>query len=102
LSGLLQAAWFCLLVPLGGLIFQTRDVLFSTNMPALVLILIWNLLITYSLFGIIPTIAYVFRATDRTLAMQLDVLNIAAKFPIPMIILTGALTRPGTNRFCYN
>ncbi len=102
MSGLLQAAWFCLLVPLGGLIFQTRDVLFSTNMPALVLILIWNLLITYSLFGIIPTIAYVFRATDRTLAMQLDVLNIAAKFPIPMIILTGALTRPGTNRFCYN
>ena len=89
-------------MPLGGLVFQLRDTLFSTDMPVLVLILIWNLLLTYSLFGIVPTIAYMFRMTDRTLATQLDVLNFAAKFPIPMIILVGAITRPATDRFCYN
>lgn len=89
-------------MPLGGLIFQTRDVLFDTDVPVLVLVLIWNLLLTYSLFGIVPTFAYMFRLTDRTLATQLDVLNFIAKFPLPMIILSGFITRPATSRFCYN
>ena len=102
LSCLLQAAWVCLLVPLGGLIFQTKDILFDTDVPVIVLVLIWNLLLTYSLFGIVPTFAYMFRLTDRTLATQLDVLNFIAKFPLPMIILSGFITRPATSRFCYN
>lgn len=92
----------CLLAPMGGLIYLTKDILFSTDMPILVLLLIWNLLITYSLFGIVPTFVYFTRMGGGQLAWLLDVLNIMAKFPLPLIILSGFITRPATNRFCYN
>jgi hypothetical protein len=102
LSCILQAAWVCLLVPMGGLVYLTRDVLFSRDMPALVLMMIWNLLVTYSMFGIVPTVVYATRMGLTRLAWLLDVLNVAAKFPLPIIILAGFITRPATTRFCYN
>ena len=101
-ASLLQGAWLCLLIPMGGLIFLTRDVLFDTDMPVLVLMLIWNLLLTYSLFGIIPTFVYTTRIGLGQLPVLLDVLNIMAKFPLPLIILSGFITRPATTRFCYS
>jgi hypothetical protein len=100
-SSLLMAAWMCLLAPMGGLIFLTKDILFSTDMPILVLLLIWNLLLTYSLFGIVPTFVYFTRLGARQLAWLLDLLNVMAKFPLPLIILAGFITRPATNKFCY-
>jgi len=96
-----MAAWMCLLAPMGGLIFLTKDILFSTDMPILVLLLIWNLLLTYSLFGIVPTFVYFTRLGARQLAWLLDLLNVMAKFPLPLIILAGFITRPATNKFCY-
>ena len=99
---LLQAAWVCLLVPMSGLIFLTRDILFDPDMPPLVLALIWNLLLTYSLFGIVPTVVYVTGLGRHQLAWLLDILNILAKFPLPLIILSGFITRPATNKFCFN
>lgn len=92
----------CLLVPMCGLIFLTRDVLFDPDMPALVLALIWNLLLTYSLFGIVPTVVYVTGMGRNQLAWLLDILNVMAKFPLPLIILSGFITRPATNKFCIN
>ena len=92
----------CLLVPVAGLVYLTRDVLFDTSMPPLVLFLIWNLLLTYSLFGIVPTIVYVTGLGGRQLAWMLDILNATAKFPLPIIILVGFITRPATTRFCYS
>jgi hypothetical protein len=91
----------CLLVPIAGLIYLTRDVLFDTDMPALVLFLIWNLLLTYSLFGIVATFVYITGIGRGHLAWMLDILNIAAKFPLPLIILSGFITRPASTRFCY-
>jgi hypothetical protein len=91
----------CLLVPVAGLIYLTRDVLFDTDMPALVLFLIWNLLLTYSLFGIVATFVYITGIGRSYLAWMLDILNIAAKFPLPLIILSGFITRPASTRFCY-
>jgi hypothetical protein len=99
---MLQAAWLCLLVPLSGLVFLTRDVLFDADMPALVLALIWNLLITYSSFGLVSTFVYYTGMGRKKLAWMLDVLNIVAKFPLPLIILSGFITRPATTKFCYN
>jgi hypothetical protein len=32
---------------------------------------------------------------------MLDLLNVAAKFPLPIIILMGFITRPATTRYCY-
>lgn len=85
-----------------GLIFLTRDILFDTSMPPLVLALIWNLLLTYSLFGIVPTVVYVTGLGRNQLAWLLDILNLMAKFPLPLIILSGFITRPATNKFCFN
>lgn len=71
-------------------------------MPLLVLILIWNLLITYSLFGVVSTIVYATRMGRRSLPLLLDFLNLTAKFPLPIVILTGFITRPATTRFCFS
>lgn len=101
-SNLLMGAWTSLLLPLGGLVYLTRDVLFDTGMPLLVLILIWNLLITYSLFGVVSTIVYATRMGRRSLPLLLDFLNLTAKFPLPIVILTGFITRPATTRFCFS
>ena len=98
---LIQAAWVCLLTPLLGLIYLSWDVLSSTDMPALVLALIWNLILSYSLFGIVPTFVYYTGLGRRHLDKYLDALNILAKFPLPLIILAGFVTRPATTRFCY-
>lgn len=99
---LLQAAWVCLLVPMGGLVFLSREFLFSRDMPTLALFMIWNLLVTYSLFGIIPTFIYVTRWGKNSIAWLLDILNLSAKFPLPLVILSGFIMRPASTRFCYN
>jgi hypothetical protein len=98
---MLLGAWTSLLVPLGGLIYLTRDVLFDPSMPTLVLFLIWNLLLTYSSFGLVSTAVYVIGAGRSLLPFLLDILNLTAKFPLPIVILTGFITRPATTRFCY-
>lgn len=64
--------------------------------------MIWNLLITYSLFGIVPTFVYLSRQGRSRLPWLLDLLNISAKFPLPLIILSGFIMRPATTKFCYN
>lgn len=98
---MLLGAWTSLLVPLGGLIYLTRDVLFDPSMPTLVLFLIWNLLLTYSSFGLVSTFVYTTGAFRSLLPFLLDILNLTAKFPLPIVILTGFITRPATTRFCY-
>lgn len=99
---LLQTAWICLLLPMSGLIFVIRGYIFSPQLPLLAQFLIWNLLISYSLFGIVPTVIYVTRIGRNALPTLLDILNIGAKFPLPIIILIGFITRPATTKFCYN
>ena len=91
----------CLLVPVAGLVYLTRDVLFDTSMPALVLFLIWNLLLTYSMFGIVATFVYKTGMGASRLEWLLDLLNLFAKFPLPLVILSGFITRPASTRFCY-
>jgi len=99
---LLQTAWICLLLPLSGLVFVIRGYIFSSQLPVLAQFMIWNLLITYSLFGVVPSVVYLSRIGRGTLPALLDILNIAAKFPLPIIILTGFISRPATTKFCYN
>jgi hypothetical protein len=96
----LQGAWFALLVPVSGLVYLTRDVLLNTNMPALALAMIWNLLLTYCMFGIVPSVVYITGLGIRTLPWMLDLLNVAAKFPLPIMILIGFIIRPVTFQPC--
>lgn len=92
----------CLLTPLSGLVYMTWDVITSTDMPPLVLALIWNLILSYSMFGIVPTVVYYTGLGRTQLHVFLDALNLLAKFPLPLIILGGFVTRPATTRFCFN
>jgi hypothetical protein len=101
-ASLLQAAWVSLLLPTIGLIFVIRGYLLSGQLPALAQFIIWNLLITYSMFGIVPTFVYITEIGRTRLPWLLDVLNIAAKFPLPLVILSGFVMRPATTKFCYN
>lgn len=96
----LEAAWIALLIPVSGLIYLTRGFLLDSNMPLLALFMIWNLLLTYLLFGIVPTFVYLTGWGQRHLPWLLDVLNIAAKFPLPIMIIVGFITRPVTFRPC--
>jgi hypothetical protein len=50
----------------------------------------------------VPTIVYVTGLGRNKLAWLLDILNLFAKFPLPLIILSGFITRPATTRFCFN
>ncbi len=96
----LEAAWIALLIPVSGLIYLTRGFLLDSNMPLLALFMIWNLLLTYLLFGIVPTAVYLTGWGSRNLPWLLDILNIAAKFPLPIMIIVGFITRPVTFRPC--
>jgi len=99
-ASLLQAAWACLLLPVCGLIFVTRGYLLSAQLPALAQFMIWNLLVTYCLFGIVPSFVYATRLGARQLPWLLDVLNVLAKFPLPLVVLAGFITRPASTKFC--
>ncbi len=99
---LLSAAWLSLLLPMSGLVYMTRGYLFSAELPALVAVMIWNLFLTYSLFGIIPTFMYVSWIGFDRLDLVLDVLNAVAKFPIPMQILYGYIARPAGVHPCFS
>lgn len=99
---LLEAAWLCLAVPMGGLIYLTRGYLFSPDLPSLAAFMIWQLFVTYSLFGIIPTAIYLSGRGYQQLDLILDVLNLSAKFPIPMIILAGYIMRPAGLNPCFS
>lgn len=99
---LLNGAWLSLLLPMSGLVYMIRGYLFSSEMPGLVSVMIWNLLLTYSLFGILPTYVYLTWSGFGQLDLILDVLNAVAKFPIPMQILIGYVTRPAGMHPCFS
>jgi hypothetical protein len=92
----MEGAWLCLILPIGGLIYMTRAWLFSTDMPWIALFMIWLLLISYSLFGLVPTVVYSFYQRDmiQKLPWILDILNLISKWPVPILILIAFATRP--------
>ena len=95
---LLCASWLCLAMPFGGIIYLSRFWLFSFGgeMPAIALIMIWLLIVSYTMFGLIPTAAYWIKTREviQLLPWILDVLNLVAKFSIPWLVLISFLTRP--------
>jgi hypothetical protein len=101
---LLQASWLCLVLPIGGLVYMTRAWLFAQdqNMPWIALAMVWLLLIAYSMFGLIPTAVYSFYRRDliQKLPWMLDLLNLLAKFPVPILILIAFSTRPSGFHTC--
>lgn len=100
------AAWLCLIVPLGGLMYMTRGWLFdmSGSVPWIALAMIWLMLLAYSMFGLIPTVVYFMKteAGIMTLPWILDILNLLAKLPVPILVLVAFATRPSGFRPCFS
>lgn len=93
---LLNCAWLCLALPIIGLVYMTRGWIFSTDMPWIATVMIWNLLVSYTLFGVVPTVVYIVGNPKWILKLDwgLDILNLMAKFPLPILILIAFSTRP--------
>ena len=81
---------------------MTQGWLFETSMPWIALFMIWNMLFSYCLFGIVPSVVYVAgnREWMQNLPWLLDILNLMAKFPIPILILIAFSTRPAGFHAC--
>jgi hypothetical protein len=92
---LLKAAWFGLAVGLFIVLYFARGYMFNGVIPTFVLVILWNLLVQYSLFGIVGTVFY---ANDRLwpwFEPALDVLSLAAKVPIATSVAIAFLQMPG-------
>ena len=92
---LLKAAWFGLAVGIFIVIYFGRGYMFNSALPAFVLVVLWNLLVQYSLFGIVGTVFY---ANDRLwpwMEPSLDMLSLAAKVPIASSVAIAFLQMPG-------
>ena len=98
----LNAAWISLLVTFGGLIYAIRDYLFWGGLPWVVQAMIFNLMISFSLFGILPTITYTTGWQWNNLAYILDVLNVVSKLFIPIFVMIGLYTSPAGFMPCNN
>ena len=94
-------AWLALLVALGCIVYIARRSLTDPVVPLWVRFLLYNLLVTYSLFGLWATGCYVagaltkgVRWTGGVLGSGLTVLSIAAKLPVVFTVFYGLLRQP--------
>lgn len=101
-SYLMQCAWMALLIPIGGLVYMIRHFILSSELPWIAAFMIWLLLFSYLMFGIIPTALYLSyeREWIQKMPWFLDILNLVSKFPIPILILIAFSTRPAGFRTC--
>lgn len=99
---LLESSWLCLLIPIGGLIYMVRSWILSTEVPWIASLMIWLLLVMYCSFGVVPSLIYATYRRDliQKLPWVLDILNVAAKFPIPILVLIAFTTRPNGFHVC--
>ena len=96
----MEGAWICMSISILIIGYIVREILFTSRIPVIVLIIIWNLLVSYCLFGIIPTYWYFVGDINHHLELSLDILNIAAKFTLPLYILIGFITMPSGGPVC--
>lgn len=85
--------------------YLTRHWIFSSpDMPWIAVAMVWLLFLSYSLFGIIPTVLYLSEKREwiQQLPWLLDILNLAAKFPIPILVLIAFSTRPSGFHPCFS
>jgi hypothetical protein len=92
---LLKAAWFGLATGIFIVIYFARGYMFNSVIPAFVLVVLWNLLIQYSLFGIVGTVFYAYDRLWPWFEPALDVLSLAAKVPVAVSVAIAFLQMPG-------
>jgi len=98
-------SWLALIASIMIIIYLSRDSLTSSDVPGWVRFILWNLLVTYTLFGVWATICYGM-AGQRGRSLQFDkwmerldfgltVLSAAAKLPIAYTVFMGLIQEPG-------
>ena len=91
----LEGSWLGLLVGMMFVFYFGRPYLFNSAVPVVVLLSLWNLVLSYCLFGIVGTYFYVFDAKWPYMDPAFDVLSLAAKIPIAGAVCVAFLSMPG-------
>jgi hypothetical protein len=108
---LMLHSWSSLILALTILIYNSWYTLSSTDVPFFVRFTLYNLLVTFSAFGIFASICYIFSGTKRQdfsifdkwmirLDIGLTILSIASKLPIAYAVFYGVINMPGNNNKC--
>lgn len=92
---LLKGAWVGLAVGMTIVIYFGYGYLFNTAIPGFVIFSLWNLVITYALFGVVATFFYAYDRYWEWLEPALDVLSVSAKVPIAASVCVAFLQMPG-------
>jgi hypothetical protein len=101
-------SWLALVSSVLIIIYLARDSLTSSDVPVWVRFILWNLLVTYTLFGVWATLCYWMMGRrqdgadnfDRWMArldFGLTVLSAAAKLPVAYTVFYGLIQEPGGN-----
>lgn len=91
----LGGSWFSLMTGVLIILYVARGYLFSDVLPGFVLFALWNLIVTYAMFGFVGTVFYIFPGTWRYMDVTLDILSLAAKLPIAVDVCIAFLQMPG-------
>lgn len=91
----LEGAWLGLAVAMLNVVYLGRPYLFNSAIPAVVLVALWNLLVSYCLFGVVGTFFYVRDGLWMYMDVAYDVLSLAAKIPIAGVVCVAFLSMPG-------
>jgi hypothetical protein len=101
-------SWIALATSMFIIIYLSRGTLTSSDVPTWVLFILWNLLATYTLFGVWATVCYVMAGREseheakfanwmRRLDFGLTILSAAAKLPVAFTVFYGLVQEPGGN-----
>ena len=94
----------------GGIIYTGRVALTDESVPGWVKFILWNLIVTYTLFGVWATICYNLAGTRLNeqqfstwigrLDYGLTILSVAAKLPVAFTVYYGLVMKPGASDIC--
>jgi hypothetical protein len=98
-------SWLALVASMLIIYYLARDSMVSSDVPVWVRFILWNLLVTYTLFGVWATLCYSMADSakhdgsfDRwmeRLDYGLTILSAAAKLPIAYTVFYGLVQEPG-------
>jgi hypothetical protein len=91
----LKASWMGLAVAISICVYCARGYLLSKEIPGAVVFIMWNVLITYSSFGIAGTVFYVWDHLWPWFKSVLDILSVSAKIPVMVSVCVALLQMPG-------
>jgi hypothetical protein len=101
-------SWLALMASMFSIVYLAKDSMTSSDVPGWVRFILWNLLVTYILFGVWATICYAMMGSrglngahfDKwmgRLDYGLTVLSAAAKLPVAYTVFYGLVQSSGGN-----